>query len=250
MPFTFAHPLYALPLKFINPRHISAWGLVLGSMSPDFEYFLALEPYQTIGHTHQGLWLQAIPLSVLFVLVFSFVLRILAMHVPSVFQLDRKLYASLEPFEYRKVSSWILFLITVVIGFYSHVFIDSFTHVSGSFARQERALQQEIFQLPLYKWLQYSLSLLGLVAELLLVLWLVRNSVPAQLPVTVQKRRKIHYWLVVIITAAVVVSLKLAFTESTNIVGILVVSSISGTIVGIVLASCLFNKYQQLRRLG
>ncbi|SEP14833.1 DUF4184 family protein [Paenibacillus sp. OV219] len=58
MPFTFAHPAYALPLKFINPRYLSATGLVLGSMAPDFEYFLTLEPHQTIGHSFSGLFVR------------------------------------------------------------------------------------------------------------------------------------------------------------------------------------------------
>ena len=40
MPFTFSHPAAVLPLRLL-PRHwFSLTGLVIGSMVPDFEYFL------------------------------------------------------------------------------------------------------------------------------------------------------------------------------------------------------------------
>jgi hypothetical protein len=52
LPFTFAHPSSSFPIKCIKPRYFSLVGLILGSMSPDFEYFIALEPYQIIGHIH------------------------------------------------------------------------------------------------------------------------------------------------------------------------------------------------------
>ena len=62
MPFTFSHPLYAAPLRRLIPN-LSLTGLVLGSMSPDMEYFIAMEPFRSIGHTWIGFVLLGIPLS-------------------------------------------------------------------------------------------------------------------------------------------------------------------------------------------
>lgn len=59
MPFTISHAIYAIPIRHIMPKYFSVMGLILGSMSPDFEYFIYLEPYVTIGHSIQGLLFQA-----------------------------------------------------------------------------------------------------------------------------------------------------------------------------------------------
>jgi hypothetical protein len=42
MPFTFAHPAIVLPLKHLPKRWYSLTGLIIGSMTPDFEYFIRM----------------------------------------------------------------------------------------------------------------------------------------------------------------------------------------------------------------
>ncbi|OAB48362.1 hypothetical protein PBAT_01615 [Paenibacillus antarcticus] len=89
MPFTFAHPLYAAPLKLLKPKYMSLTGIILGSMAPDFEYFIALEPYQSIGHTTKGFFIQAIPLSILLAFVFHLLIKVpLTRNLPSLFDMD------------------------------------------------------------------------------------------------------------------------------------------------------------------
>jgi hypothetical protein len=39
MPFTASHPAIILPLIYLPGKWISLTGLVIGSMTPDFEYF-------------------------------------------------------------------------------------------------------------------------------------------------------------------------------------------------------------------
>ncbi|SEF46838.1 protein of unknown function [Flavobacterium urumqiense] len=41
MPFTFSHPAIILP--FLKNKKLSATALIIGSMSPDFEYFFRMK---------------------------------------------------------------------------------------------------------------------------------------------------------------------------------------------------------------
>ncbi|WP_079908471.1 DUF4184 family protein [Paenibacillus sp. 32352] len=251
MPFTFAHPLYSLPIKYIRPRYFSLVGLILGSMSPDYGYFIALEPYQTIGHTHKGLLLQALPISVILLILLHLIMKPLAAHLPSVFHLDVRASHLIRHFDFRNVKNWIVFVVSVALGFYSHIFVDAFTHQSGYFVMRYPVLQKTYGSVPLYKLLQYVLSLIGLAAQgFLIVVLLIKTPNTAKNFRKIDSKRKLYYWLVVLITGIAVVIAKLLFTSSTNVAGILVVSSISGFFIGLIAASVIFggNNEKKSRR--
>ncbi|WP_068775913.1 DUF4184 family protein [Paenibacillus sp. FJAT-26967] len=238
MPFTFAHPLYAGPLKLIFPRYLSLTGLILGSMSPDFEYFIALEPYQLIGHSLAGLFLQAIPLSILLAFVFHHILKIpLVDHLPATAQIENKARGLLRDWKLNSLRKWIVFLLSVIIGFYSHVLLDAFTHLSGWFVSRVGILQSTIMNVPLYKILQHILSIAGLLTEGLLVLLLWKKAEPINRPAGKPRSAKQSYWMVVGLVTVAAVIVKVTLTSSTNYIGILVVSPISGFFVGLLAAS-------------
>ncbi|KFN01337.1 hypothetical protein DJ93_1011 [Bacillus clarus] len=62
MPFTFAHPAAVIPFCKKQSPYISVTALVLGSMAPDFEYFLHFRPYGSIGYTRLGFFYFNLPL--------------------------------------------------------------------------------------------------------------------------------------------------------------------------------------------
>ncbi|GBF74487.1 hypothetical protein PA598K_02835 [Paenibacillus sp. 598K] len=242
MPFTFAHPLYALPARLVV-RRLSLSGLVLGSMAPDFEYFLALEPYATIGHTWRGFWLQALPLGVVLALTFHYLVkRQLARHLPSLGALDRRAAAlAAASTNYNRLRDRILaglnFLLALLIGFISHIVVDGFTHRGGYAVVRAAWLQRELGGYPVYKLLQHGLSLLGLAVLTVLILRALAavrltTSSPS-LPVS----RKLVYWAILGVVALATLSLKLLLTDSDNLLGITVVSTLSGGMLGIVTAS-------------
>ncbi|MEK3915915.1 DUF4184 family protein [Paenibacillus sp. FSL H7-0331] len=248
LPFTFAHPLYSFPIKFIKPRYFSLSGLILGSMSPDYEYFIALEPYQTIGHTHKGLLLQGLPLCVVILFLLHLIRKPLILHLPSMFHIDVKAYQLIRSFDFRDIKNWIVFLLSVVIGFYSHIFLDAFTHKSGYFVMNYPLLQNIYFSVPLYKLLQHILSLIGMLAQILLIVWLlIKTPFSTKNFREIGPKRKIIYWFIVLIIAIVVVIAKLYFASSTNILGMIIVSSISGLFLGLVVASLIFRKRLRYR---
>jgi len=242
IPFTFAHPLYAAPLKLLKPKYFSLTGIILGSMAPDFEYFMALEPYQIIGHTAKGLFIQAIPLSLLLAFVFHRLIKVPLTHnLPSLFNMDKKSNGIIQDWNLPTVRSWIIFIVSVMIGFYSHVLLDGFTHKSGYFVMRNSLLQEYIIGIPIFKILQHSLSLVGLILELTILLLLLRKTQVDHRYIRVQGRLKIKYWFTVLLVTILTLTLKFLLSSSTNYMGMLVVSSISGFFLGLLVASIIYR---------
>ncbi|WP_021880047.1 DUF4184 family protein [Paenibacillus sp. P22] len=176
MPFTFSHPLYAAPLRRLAPA-LSLSGLVLGSMIPDMEYFIAMNSYRSIGHSLTGFIGMGIPLSLAFLSAWENILKpVLPKLLPSLGGVDRYAETLLGRRDNTPASAagWALLLVSLFIGFWSHLFVDGMTHTNGWLVARHHSLYRIEAGLPLYKWLQYGLSLLGL---LLPGVWLLGNYI-------------------------------------------------------------------------
>jgi hypothetical protein len=218
-------------------------------MSPDFEYFIMLEPYQSIGHSLTGLFLQAIPLCVILAVIFHVIVKeILVLHLPSNYNIDQRAYNTLSKWRLNP-KGWVVFILSVIIGFLTHVFIDGFTHFNGYFVQRYSPLRDlMIYNFPLYKILQHSFSAFGL----LMLTWMIISSlyrhhetittIPA-----VSTKQKIVFWTSVVVVAVVLTSIKLFFSSSGNIIGILVVSPITGGCLGILLVSMIIRGLQKTK---
>ncbi|NOU98688.1 DUF4184 family protein [Paenibacillus planticolens] len=244
MPFTFAHPAYAFPVKFISTRWFSLTGLVLGSMAPDFEYFLALEPYQKIGHSFAGFFIQGIPLSLLFAYLFhTFVRESLVLHLPSLLDINRRGYSLVSSWGLQTLRDWLVFILSVFIGFLSHIALDAFTHESGYMVRHLIILQSiVVWNLPVYKILQHTLSMIGIMYVVGVIGLALYKTVPHRkmLPAITYKQ-KLYFWSFALMGAVFITACKLIFTSSGNIIGILVVAPISGFCLGVLLISLFLN---------
>ncbi len=155
MPFTFAHPAVILPLARYSYCHVPA--LVLGSLSPDFVYFLGGRAAFGIGHTWWGAWCVNLPLCFVFYAIYVKLWRdVLRDYLP-----DWLNFAS--PTIVRQPAKWtLIFTLSALIGMASHVLLDAFTHQTGYFVQQFAFLRETIWQLPVFKWLQYGGGVLGL----------------------------------------------------------------------------------------
>jgi hypothetical protein len=69
MPFTPAHPAIVLPL--IRSRYFSATGLIIGSLSPDFEYFFKMSVDSIYSHSKVGLFYFDLPVTIVLALLFQ-----------------------------------------------------------------------------------------------------------------------------------------------------------------------------------
>jgi hypothetical protein len=135
MPFTAAHPAAILPL-LRHSRWFSATGLVVGSISPDFQYFLLLPIFRYSGHTLQGLLFFNLPIALLIATVFHLLVRRPAVaHLPGWLKQRALAVPTLDWLAYLR-QRWFVFASSVIIGAATHIFWDAFTHDSGYFVER------------------------------------------------------------------------------------------------------------------
>ena len=129
MPFTFlAHQAPVLPLKWRWPRMVSGLGLVLGSMAPDFGYFVLGARATRDWHRLHGALLYCLPLSlVLYMLITRLVAAPLARHVPRLGALRLHEWAYLEA-QPRTLAHLAIVAASVLAGVATHLAWDLFTH--------------------------------------------------------------------------------------------------------------------------
>jgi len=84
VPFTFSHPAAIVPLNYVAKEWLSLSALVLGSIVPDFEYFIRMKVLSIYSHTWVGLFWYDLPLALIILLVYTrFIKDKLIAHLPS-----------------------------------------------------------------------------------------------------------------------------------------------------------------------
>lgn len=250
MPFTFAHPAAVIWLPARFRRYFCFTGLIVGSMAPDFEYFLHFKPHSVWGHTLIGFFLYDLPLALIASWLFHRVIkRPLLLHLPA--PLDRW-YAPLAstPWSIRSGKAVLLFASSALIGMATHVLWDHFTHQNGYVVIHVDALRTRIplllAEVPLYKLAQHGSTLVGLtvIAAYLYKLRDRRGSRAFQQGRTRAQKR--HYWIRIILASCVILTSKLCFFASTLFewppIGELVVTSLDSVLIAMLLVSLWANR--------
>ena len=177
MPFTLSHAAVAAPLA---RRGFILSAAVIGSMAPDFEYFLRLSPLGRWGHTLTGAFLFSLPAGLAMLWTFHAVLK-----RPLLALAPRAVQEALAPFANRfpfwparrlaRVAS------SLLAGIACHVFLDGFTHERGFAVLRSEALRSAVslgpgFRVPLYGVLQDVFSICMALLLLLQVLRWARKQ--------------------------------------------------------------------------
>lgn len=166
MPFTFAHPSIILPLAKSANGRLSATGLIIGSMMPDFEYYLRFNLSSDISHTIFGLFFFCLPFGMYLAKAFHRVIR-----NPLIDALPQPLYERFAHYkdfdwkQYKRKRRWMIYA-CVLIGAASHLFWDGFTHERGFVANwfpfwANATADLGDWSIPLYKVMQHGGTLLG-----------------------------------------------------------------------------------------
>ena len=184
MPFTPAHAAAAWPLRKALPS-LPLSAVIIGTLSPDFEYFLRLAPITRWAHTPLGLGFFCVPVSLVVWFVFRRLIR------PALVAL---LPPGLASALGSPSTSWAWTIVAVSLGALTHLVWDGFTHQRDWAVTAWPFLQTEVAPdlvpgLRWYKLLQHVSTAGGLVA---LVAWIAawvrsqplaaRQWAPRQLP--------------------------------------------------------------------
>jgi hypothetical protein len=232
MPFTFSHPAIILP--FLRSKKLSATGLIIGSMCPDFEYFIRMKVRSDISHTFLGLILFNLPIGFLVTLLFHEVIKkALIENLPSFLQDRLEILKSIKWIDYLKVNFFYV-LFSILIGSISHVFWDAFTHESGYFVQKMPFLLNKISNIPFYKIVQHLSSLIGMIFILYYV---------CKLPFGKSTRKKTYwkYWVLVSIFIFAFMLIRTIFGLSLKQIGDVVVSLISTMVLAITFTGLIFR---------
>ncbi len=158
MPFTISHPAAVLPLRRPLARFGVLAALVVGSMAPDFPYYLGVRGMRPYTHSLLGIAWFSIPAGWLAYLGFQLLLR-----RPAVFLLPAPLRARLDPGP--RIGGFLPVTVSLAVGALTHVLWDTFTHGGGALVRAFPVLREvgTLWGHPVwsYRVLQNASTLLG-----------------------------------------------------------------------------------------
>jgi hypothetical protein len=243
MPFTFSHPTIVIPLSKLSPKWFSLTGLVTGSVTPDFEYFLRMQIKSSFSHTYLGLIYFDLPFGICLTFVFHQLIR-------------NDLYNNLPTWLAERVSAyrinwiqtfkadWFIISLSILIGAASHLLWDGFTHKHGLFVLLFPVLSSAIdvfqFKIPLYSALQHGSTIIGFA----LIFFFIR-SLPIQ---KVTTRPLPIYWITTVVISFSIVIVRTLFGIDQNLIGQLVGTGVSGLLIALIIAPITLGKLQLFNR--
>lgn len=262
MSFTFSHVAASVPLLGIKSRNgknlFDVTAFILGSIAPDFEFFIKLQPLKPImvipfGHTPIGMFCYDLPLCFLFAWVFHNIIKSpLVLHLPQPFV---QRYAK---FAWQKWSidlrSFIVFCYSAILAMLIHILWDSLTHLNSPVVQYINFLSQPInlfnHIIPLCKLLDHSGTILGL-AIVMYSLCMYNCDFSGKLngiPI-VSKSRKLFFFSAILIagiTATLCWIYRYGLPADSSEIGGLIVAMISGLALGTAVISYLMTKIFRL----
>lgn len=193
MPFTLAHPVAVLP--FARCRRVHFPAMVIGSLAPDFVYFLHGRAVPG-GHSLANLLWPNLPLCftlyALYLALWHHTLRdFLPDCLNAAYRLPESTIAAATHKRRQTAVVLFTFVFSALFGMITHLFLDAFTHPTGWFVQHFAPLQQPVFALLAYKWLQYGGGVFGLGGCLLFALCAARRR-PHRSAKTA--RQKSRFW--------------------------------------------------------
>jgi len=163
MPFTLAHPAAVLPVRRIPG--LRTFPLIIGSITPDLPYFAPyrIARWMTETHTLLGTVVTDVPLGMLLLIAIYLLRRPLTELLSN--RARVLCLRALERFG-RRPMSWLLAPLSILVGAWTHLLWDSFTH-EGGWVVQEMSLLRAPVTIGWYTGqvchvLQYLSSVLGL----------------------------------------------------------------------------------------
>jgi hypothetical protein len=162
-------------------------------MAPDFEYFFKMSTGGEHGHTLLGILYFDVPVTILLAFLFHLIIREpLLANLPVTVQKRLTPLRSFNFLSYLKMHYGV-FLVSAVMGSFSHILWDSFTHNGGMVVKQVAFLREYYVpydgaRYPMWYFLQHLFTVIGLVAVLAYCMRIKRVDSPVVKP-------SLEFWL-------------------------------------------------------
>ena len=172
MPFTLSHAAAALPFKRYCPQRLDMLALMVGTITPDLAYYWRDFNLAAKAHTFGGSLVICLPLG----LTAFYLIRAFSKDIGRVLTSPfDKLFESLK----EAPSKPITIIASVLVGAWTHVIWDSFTHRNGSVVTRVPWMSEDVLglieirpgpvfgfgngiEIPFYSLLQHLSSVFGL----------------------------------------------------------------------------------------
>ena len=239
MPFTFSHPAIILPLTYLPKKWFSLTGLVIGSLTPDFEYFLRMTIKSNYSHTLGGLFWFDLPLGVLLAFIFHDIVRnSLFNNLPTFFKTKFIAFTSFDWNRHFK-RNWFIVVISIIIGAASHILWDSFTHEHGYFVQTIPTLKNSVNlfdkQIPILKILQHLSTIIG---------GLIIAFAVYKLPIEMTEGEDVNlkYWTIFAGLTLIIIVIRFLCGLEMKQYGNVIVTAISAALISLTLTSLITKR--------
>ncbi len=175
MPFTLAHPAAVIPFTKSKSELFVPSALVVGSMAPDFEYFLRLQLVTRWSHTLTGVFTFCLPVGLIVLWIYHNLQKdVLYSLLPG--DLENHLLEK-HQFDFLPIKRFLCICFSMGVGSLTHIIWDGFTHCNGFFVAHSTLLNITVISvgkvdIPLYALLQDLSTAVGLLI-LAIVMWRV-----------------------------------------------------------------------------
>ena len=206
MPCTLSHPAAVVPLQRFCPHGLAFPALVIGSMTPDVGYYIHRFDMASFAHTILGSFAVCLPNGVFLLLIFYLVRKPVCFISPTP---HREALSQLCSAVLRLgLRSLAVIPVSLLLGAWSHILWDSFTHQTGWFVQRVSWLREPLFAIGSTSFRgHYLLQQFGTVAGAVVLLvaylaWIQRYQSTQPVEVTADQWRYL-LWAAIILVALV-----------------------------------------------
>jgi Domain of unknown function (DUF4184) len=228
MPFTISHAAAVLPFG----RQLARWRLlsaaVIGSMVPDFGWFMPWRPARFETHSADALLTFCLPVGLAAYWLFQLVIKGPVMELLPTAAYVRW-HGSSAPADYKSLKQWLLVACALLGGAITHLVWDAFTHEGARGLRLFPGLEESAVEINGHRiagphLLQDANSLIGLIIVVTIVLYGLRPGPPEGRPPSRRlQRAERAIWIgVFALTGAGLSSLFFVLRHHAQIVGVVV----------------------------
>jgi Domain of unknown function (DUF4184) len=260
MPFTLSHPATVLPFARLLARRRLLSAVVIGSMVPDFGWFLPWRLARFETHSADALLTFCLPAGLATYWVFQWFIKwpLIELLPPGAYARWRELSA---PADVSSIRQWVLAACGVLLGAVTHLVWDAFTHEGGRGVRMFPGLKDPMVEVGGHRLVGVHLledvnSVVGLLVVITILAYGLRPGRPEDAAARRRLKRSERWgWIAAYLIAAGALSSALFLGRHHALTGMPIMGRLSsaaiamlrGSTAAFIVASAALNLWLRLR---